>query len=255
VQGRQADRPVAEPFGVQPVLVEIQACRHDVGDALVKARHKDPANSRFGHFLLRLRTLVDAAILAGGRARRFGGRDKSSLHVGGASILERQLAALDGVAGRILVVSAHPARYQERGLEAVADLVPGAASLGGIYTALARATGSHVLVVACDLPFLTASFLRRLVALARPEDDAVVPRTADGWQPLCAVYSRRLAEPARRQIEAGRLKIVEFLAAARVREIGPDAIAEDDPDGLLFFNVNSFADWQLANQLAASRGR
>jgi len=198
---------------------------------------------------------VDAAILAGGRARRFGGRDKSSLDVGGASILERQLAALRGVAGRILVVAGNPARFQERGLDAVGDLVPGAASLGGIYTALAHAAGDHVLVVACDLPFLTASFLRRLVAQARPADEAVVPRTVDGWQPLCAVYSRRLAEPARREIEAGRLKIVDLLAAARVREIGPDAIAEDDPDGLLFFNVNSPADWQRANQLAARHRR
>jgi molybdopterin-guanine dinucleotide biosynthesis protein A len=198
---------------------------------------------------------VDAAILAGGRARRFGGRDKSSLDVGGASILERQLAALRGVAGRILVVAGNPARFQERGLDAVADLVPGAASLGGVYTALASAAGDHVLVVACDLPFLTASFLRRLVAQARPEDEAVVPRTVDGWQPLCAVYSRRLAEPARRQIDAGHLKIVDLLAAARVREIGPETIAEDDPDGLLFFNVNSPADWQLANQLAARHGR
>jgi molybdenum cofactor guanylyltransferase len=198
---------------------------------------------------------VDAAILAGGRARRFGGRDKSSLHVGGASILERQLAALHGVAGRILVVARNPARFQDKGLEAVADLVPGAASLGGIYTALLHATADHVLVVACDLPFLTASFLRRLVAEVRPGDEAVVPRTTDGWQPLCAVYSRRLAEPVRRQIEAGQLKIVDLLAAANVREIGPDAIAADDPDGLLFFNVNSPADWQRANELAASRGR
>jgi molybdopterin-guanine dinucleotide biosynthesis protein A len=198
---------------------------------------------------------VDAAILAGGRARRFGGRDKSTLNVGGASILERQLAALHGVVGRIFVVARNPARFQDKGLEAVADLVPGAASLGGIVTALHHAAADHVLVVACDLPFLTAPFLRRLVAEARPADEAVVPRSTDGWQPLCAVYARRLAEPARRQIEAGHLKIVDLLAAARVREIGPDAIAEDDPDGLLFFNVNSPADWQLANELAASRGR
>lgn len=198
---------------------------------------------------------MDAAILAGGRARRFGGRDKSSLDVGGASILERQLAALRSVAGRILVVSGNPDRYQDRGLDAVADLVPGAASLGGLYTALAHAATEHVLVVACDLPFLSASFLRRLAAEARHPDEAVVPRSADGWQPLCAVYPRQLAERVRRQIDTGRLKIVDFLASTRVREIGPDAIAEDDPDGLLFFNVNSPADWQLANQLAASRGR
>jgi molybdenum cofactor guanylyltransferase len=198
---------------------------------------------------------VDAAILAGGRARRFGGRDKSSLHVGRTSIFDRQLAALGGVADRILVVTGDQARYRDRGVEPVDDLVPGAASLGGIYTALASATTGHVLVVACDLPFLTASFLRRLVEQARPGDDAVVPRTRDGWQPLCAVYGRQLMEPVRLQIESGRLKIVDLLAAVRVREIGPEAIDELDPDGLLFFNVNGPADWQRANELAAATAR
>jgi molybdenum cofactor guanylyltransferase len=198
---------------------------------------------------------VDAAILAGGRARRFGGRNKSSLHVGRTSIFDRQLAALGGVVDRILVVTADHARYRDRGVHTVDDLMPGAASLGGIYTALASATTEHVLVVACDLPFLTAPFLRRLVEQARPGDDAVVPRTGDGWQPLCAVYGRQLMEPARQRIEAGRLKIVDLLAASRVREMGPDTIAELDPDGLLFCNVNSPADWQRANDLAAGTGR
>ena len=45
-----------------------------------------------------------AAILAGGRARRFGGRDKSGLVVDGRSILERQLDELARVARDIVVV-------------------------------------------------------------------------------------------------------------------------------------------------------
>ncbi len=198
---------------------------------------------------------MDAAILAGGRARRFGGRDKSFLDVGGTSILDRQLAALRGAADRVFVVTGTPARDLESGLDTVPDLLPGGASLGGIYTALSHGTGEYVLVDACDLPFLTASFLRRLAGHARPGDDAVVPRAGDGWQPLCAVYARRLVEPMRRSIETGRLKIVEFLAGISAREIGPDALADEDPAGLLFFNVNSPADWRLANELAASRGR
>jgi molybdenum cofactor guanylyltransferase len=200
---------------------------------------------------------VDAAILAGGRARRLGGRDKSSLHVGRTSIFDRQLAALRGVADRILVVTGDlsHARFQDRDVDAVEDLRPGAASLGGLYTALAVATSPHVLVVACDLPFLTAPFLQRLAQEVRPGDDAVVPRTSDGWQPLCAIYGRRLLDPIGRQIDAGDLKIVNLFAAISVRELGPDAIAEADPDGWSLFNVNSPSDWQRANDHAARSGR
>jgi molybdopterin-guanine dinucleotide biosynthesis protein A len=98
---------------------------------------------------------VDAAILSGGRARRLGGADKSRLRVGHATILERQLDALAGVAGRVFVVTGDPAAFEGRGLRVVPDRLPDAGALGGIYTALVEAQSPSVLVVACDLPFLT----------------------------------------------------------------------------------------------------
>jgi molybdopterin-guanine dinucleotide biosynthesis protein A len=194
---------------------------------------------------------VDAAILAGGRARRFGGADKSALRVGPATILERQLAALDGLADRVFIVAGGPASITGPGPGVVADRLPDAGALGGIYTALCEAAGSHVLVVACDLPFLTAPLLARLMALADDRTDAVVPRTADGVQPLCAVYARRLAEQVRGRIESGRLKIQDLLDAVRVRELGPDDIAPFDPDGRLFLNVNTPDDLDRAVRLSA----
>ena len=47
--------------------------------------------------------MPSAAILAGGHARRFGGRDKSALVVG-PTILERQLPVLAGLADDIMIV-------------------------------------------------------------------------------------------------------------------------------------------------------
>ncbi|PYQ85779.1 MAG: molybdenum cofactor guanylyltransferase, partial [Acidobacteria bacterium] len=58
-----------------------------------------------------------AAILAGGAATRFGGRDKSALTIGGRTILERQIEVLSLVADEVLVVRE--------------DLVPGCGPLGG----------------------------------------------------------------------------------------------------------------------------
>jgi molybdenum cofactor guanylyltransferase len=198
---------------------------------------------------------VDAAILAGGRARRFGGADKSSLRVGAATILERQLAVLDGLADRVFLVAGESAPVGGVRLHVVPDRLPNAGALGGIYTALCEAAGSHVLVVACDLPFLAAPLLARLMALADDQCDAVVPHTVDGVQPLCAVYARRLAEPVRRQIESGRLKIQDFLEAISVRELGPGEIAPFDPDGRLFLNVNTPDDLNRAVRLSARAGR
>ena len=195
---------------------------------------------------------MDAAILAGGRARRFGGRDKGSLLVGGSSILDRQLAALGGLVDRVLVVGGEPAHFRGRPVQVVADRLPAAGALGGIYTALSEAAGDHVLVLACDLPFVSRALLGRLLELADGRHDVVVPRTPDGLQPLCAVYAHRLREAIRRQAESGRLKVKELFDPARTRELGPDELAAIDPDARLFLNVNSPGDLERAARLAAA---
>jgi len=192
---------------------------------------------------------VNAAILAGGQARRFGGRDKTALMVGNVSILDRQLSVLTGLADRVLLVTGDSEPFHGRGLEVVADRVPHAGALGGIYTALSAAQSDQVLVLACDLPFVSAVFLRYLAGLARPGYGAVVPRSADGLQPLCAVYSRSLAERFGECIASGRLKIVDALEAVPVREIGPAEIAAVDANENLFLNVNTPGDLARAIRL------
>ena len=190
---------------------------------------------------------VSAAILAGGRARRFGGADKASLAVGRARIIDRQLAALAVVADDIRIVANEPGRYGGLGPRVIPDAIPGAGPLGGIYTALLDATHDRVLVLACDLPFVTAALLDRLVQESRTGDpvDAVVPRSARGIEPLCALYSTRCAAAARDRIESGALQVAGLLDAVRTRVLGPEALAAYD-EGALFENVNTPHDHERA---------
>ena len=192
-----------------------------------------------------------AAIIAGGRAQRLGGRDKSDLVIGGRRIIDRQLSVLGHVAEHILIVSNDHHRFRSSGLQVCADLIPGAGALGGLYTALVRSPTAPTIVVACDLPFLTVPFLRHLVDRARGAD-AAIPRTAAGTQPLCAVYDRTCVEPIRARLERGELRVSGLVDdAIRVTDIGPSEVAPFDPGGTLFFNVNTPDDYTRANDLAA----
>jgi molybdopterin-guanine dinucleotide biosynthesis protein A len=193
-----------------------------------------------------------AAILAGGRARRLGGRDKSQLVVGGRTILERQIDVLLGLVPRVVIVTADPDRFAGARVPVMADARPGCGSLGGIYTAIASAAGP-VLVLACDMPFVTGPFLARVLA-AGLEADVAIPRTADGYHPLCASYGPACADPVLRRLERRALKVLDLLPEVRVREIGPDEIAAYDPDGLLLLNVNTADDLARARR-AATGGR
>ena len=74
------------------------------------------------------------AILTGGHARRFAGRDKSQLLVDGRTILARQVDALKPCVERILLVGADKPAL-DPGLTVVADRVAGCGPLGGLDAA------------------------------------------------------------------------------------------------------------------------
>ncbi|MBI3049598.1 MAG: molybdenum cofactor guanylyltransferase [Acidobacteria bacterium] len=195
-----------------------------------------------------------AAILAGGEARRLGRIDKSALVVGTASILERQLAVLRGLTPHILIVTSdrHGVRPAPPGVRVVTDLVPAAGALGGLYTALMEATTDQVLVIGCDMPFLTAAFVTCVVERGR-EADVAVPRDERGRHPLCASYARRTAAHFRARIEAGELRVGDALQGLAVRELGPDELAPFNRDGRLLLNINTPDDYARA-RLAAADG-
>ena len=104
--------------------------------------------------------MCTAAILAGGRARRLGGRSKALLSIGDQRIIDHQIAVLRTVADELAIVAPDTDRYGALGVPVWADVIPDSGPLGGIYTALVNATSSHMLVVASDMPFVTASFLK-----------------------------------------------------------------------------------------------
>ena len=125
--------------------------------------------------------------------------------------------------------------------------------MSGVHTALVRSPTVRTIVVACDLPFLTVAFLRHLAARA-DDADATIPRTAAGTQPLCAMYNRTCIERIRGRLKRGELRVTGLGDQMRVTDIGPSEVAPFDPEGMLFFNVNTPDDYTRANDLA-SRGR
>ena len=181
-----------------------------------------------------------AAILAGGQARRFGGRDKGALVVDGRSILDRQLAELTTLTEDVMIVGGRGAAPKPARI--VADRVPGHGPLGGLHAALSEATGSAVIVIACDMPYISAAWLNHLLTLTSGAD-AVVPRTARGFHPLCAAYTSACLAPAAARLGDGRLKMNDLLNDVRVRAVTAEEIdAFGNPDRLLA-NVNTPAEY------------
>lgn len=66
------------------------------------------------------------------------------------------------------------------------DVVPGKGTPGGVVTALLRATTSHVLVVCCDMPFVTVDAVRPLLEAGGP--------AIFGDEPFPGVYPTSLGQ-------------------------------------------------------------
>jgi molybdopterin-guanine dinucleotide biosynthesis protein A len=192
--------------------------------------------------------MCSAAILAGGAARRFGGRDKTRLVVDGRTVIDRQLSALAPLTTDILLVGAPPGRQVPPGLRAVADRRDGLGPLGGLHTALLEAAGDPTLILACDMPFVTTALLERLLALM-DDADAAVPRTDRGYHPVCAVYARRSLPAIERRLADGRLKMVDLLDDLRVRAIDADDLRGLGDPGRLLANINTPVDHREADAL------
>jgi len=203
--------------------------------------------------------MARAAILAGGRARRFGGIDKSSLVVDGQTILDRQMAMLQtvDVIREIMIVGA---TASHRSARRIVDRVSGCGPLGGIHAALTaaagglgtpiQARGNAVFVLACDMPYVPSALVTYLLDLAQ-NADAVIPLTEAGYHPLCAVYSLACLDPVGRRLAEGRLQVVGILDDVKARVV---TVAELDRFGdphRLLMNVNTPVDY-LALQTSLS---
>jgi molybdenum cofactor guanylyltransferase len=185
---------------------------------------------------------VAAAIVAGGQARRFGGRDKSRLVIDGRPIIVRQLEVLRRITDRVCVIANDADRFADLGVPVYADIVPGAGAIGGLLTAVTHAGADIVIVVACDLPFLDAGLLRRIVELADGADGAWV-RTARGVEPLLACYQTRTAGRIRHEIDDGRLRAADLGGVLNMAEVAETELAQFGEIERLLANVNSPDDY------------
>lgn len=198
------------------------------------------------------------AVLAGGAARRYGGRPKGLLDVGGRRILDRVVDAVAAVTGALplLVANAADAASWRPDLVTIPDVRPGCGSLGGIYTAVAAEPSPQpVLCVAWDMPFVREELLRALAEGSTPWD-AFLPESDGrrGVEPLCAVYGPACRAAIERRLDAGDLRAIAFHEDVRVGILSLEQVRRFGDPTELFFNVNTPDDLERAEAVWRRRG-
>ncbi|WP_432943814.1 molybdenum cofactor guanylyltransferase [Kribbella sp. CA-253562] len=129
----------------------------------------------------------DAIVLAGGASRRFGGVDKAMLVLEGVSLLDRVLEATISARSAVVV---GPRRATNRAVSWTHEDPPAGGPVAGIAAGLAFGTAPVVVLVSCDLPWLTTADVTSLVDGIGKYDGYGLRDLEGREQPLAAAYRR-----------------------------------------------------------------
>ena len=190
--------------------------------------------------MLEKQSVSRAAILAGGQSSRMG-RDKALLPFNNQPLIAQIAQILAPIFPEIIVVTANPTIAVAARLPAVSDRFAGRGPLGGIHAALLH-WRAPTFVVACDMPYLNADFIRYLIA----DFDGIarVPLSQNGFEPLHAVYAATATESFENYLrgESKMPSLRRILEEVGASFVAPEIARGFDSELKMFDNWNTPAD-------------
>jgi molybdopterin-guanine dinucleotide biosynthesis protein A len=198
------------------------------------------------------REAITGVILAGGAARRMGGRDKGLVPFLGRPLIDWVIAALAPQVGGLLI-SANRNRvlYAAHGYPVVADAGEGfEGPLAGFAAALAVVKTPWILTVPCDGPCLAPDLVERLCAALRdPAAEIAVASDGERVQRVYALIPAALRASLDAFLAAGEREVGRWYARHRI------AVADLRDRPLAFANVNSEFERAALEQALTGAGR
>jgi len=189
---------------------------------------------------------ITAFVLAGGKSTRMG-KDKAFVVLDGRTLLDRMLELARSVAAEVRIVGDR-AKFAAFA-PVVEDIFPGCGPLGGIHAALRSSQTDLNLILAVDVPFVSAAFLEFLIARSRDSRATVtVVRTRDGFQPLCAIYWRAFADSAEKALREGHFKIDALFEQTQTEVIEEEKLVATGFSLHIFRNLNTPEDVTAAGE-------
>lgn len=184
-------------------------------------------------------TNFTGVILAGGENSRYGGKPKTSIIIDGTTILERTTGILNHLFESVVIVTNHPEKYSDyRECRLTSDIFRGAGPLGGLHAALTAVDTDALLMVAGDMPYISAAVIDQLIGSWNElACEALIPLHNGHMEPLCALYSLSLRERLEEFLTLGSsFAIRDFLKLVETEYVEIDITGyERNP----FANINS----------------
>ena len=192
---------------------------------------------------------VTCIVLCGGHSRRMG-RPKAWLPFGDEFLLQRIVRIVGEAVGKVIVVAAKDQaipplpEHARRVDDQIADQGP----LGGLAAGLTAVESDcdAVFLTACDVPFLSSSFICRLIdSLSDPSFEAATP-FSDRLHPLTSAFRVSARSVIEKQLAESRLRIRELFDVLPTRILQHETFLDIDPNLESLRNINTPDDYTQA---------
>lgn len=200
------------------------------------------------------RSKIVGVVLAGGRSRRMGGRDKALAVLAGRPLAAHVISRLKPQVRAVAVNSnGDPAAYAAFDMPVFPDIVTGfSGPLAGIQASMLYAGSlpgvTHVVTVPADTPFLPIDLVSRLAAAAVTPETIVLAASGGRVHPVVGLWPVELAEELALWLVASEKLSVKAWTESREAVTAPfPADGPFDP----FFNINTPEDLATANAIVA----
>ena len=201
-----------------------------------------------------LNEIIPCVILAGGKGRRMGGKEKALIHLLDRPLLSYVLEKVSGkVAPIALNINTNFDSFQKFGYKIIKDPIKGhLGPLAGILASLNWAKEINqdwVLTLPCDTPFLPKNLVQSMVEAKNktPEVDLVVAKSRGFNHPVIALWKSDINQKLQSALNEGVRKIDIFTAQLKIAYVDFDNIQNSDFDP--FTNLNAPQDLILAQQI------
>ncbi|MDY0202336.1 MAG: molybdenum cofactor guanylyltransferase [Bacteroidales bacterium] len=165
-----------------------------------------------------VREKATAIILAGGKSLRMG-EDKYLLPINGIPLIQHIINQLQGHFDELIIGANDPQRFAFTGLKVVPDLERDKGPLMGIYSCLLASSNDVNFITAGDIPEMNIMLIRSMISLAS-DYDIVVPVTENGYyEPLYAIYQKRMHKKAQQLLSSNSRRIIDLINGANTKKI------------------------------------
>jgi molybdopterin-guanine dinucleotide biosynthesis protein A len=199
-----------------------------------------------------------AIILAGGKGKRTGYREKALMEFNGKPLITYIIKSLEKVVDDIIISVRDKAQEELLisvlpGYTYVSDVYENTGPLSGILSSLGVCRDEFCFIAACDMPFINENVVELLFRKSENHDAAIVRHEDGHLEPLHAVYKcKPMVFETKEAIKSGKTKILAPIHRMKVNYVEIEDIRKIDPDLKTFININTLEDFnRIVNNLSS----